>query len=66
MEKAYEIAADKLEWVYVGNIALAKGSNSNCPDCGALLVERQGYFTVVKDLEGDRCGNCGRKVNFRN
>lgn len=65
LEKAYEIASRELEWVYVGNISLGIGSDSNCPGCGSILVERRGYSTSVRSLAGDKCGKCGRKVYFR-
>ena len=66
LKKAYNIAKQELEWVYVGNIALEVGNHSECPSCGALLVERWGYSTEVQSLEGNKCGNCGREVYFRN
>lgn len=66
LKSAYDIAAAKLDWVYVGNISLDVGSHSLCPDCKALLVERRGYSTMIENLDGEKCGNCGRKVYFRN
>ena len=65
LEKAYQIAKQQLDWVYVGNIALEVGNHSYCPQCGALLVERWGYLTNIINLEGEKCGKCGREVNFR-
>lgn len=65
LEKAYQIASEKLEWVYVGNISIGTGNHSICPECRALLVERRGYTTKIENLEGEFCGNCGKKVYFR-
>ena len=65
IHKAYEIAKEKLEWVYIGNMSSNKGQDSVCPDCGNTLVKRSGYSTSVKGLEENKCGKCGRRVNFR-
>jgi len=65
LKKAFRIASQKLEWVYIGNAALTEGNNSYCPHCGTMLVERYGYSVKAVKLTGDRCGNCERKVYFR-
>ena len=65
LKRAYDIASGELEWVYVGNISLGIGNDSVCPDCGAVLVARSGYFTTVENMAGDNCKKCGRKVYFR-
>jgi pyruvate formate lyase activating enzyme len=64
MTRAYDIAKERLNYVYLGNIAADVGNNSYCPNCGALLVERTGYRTKVKDLAKDTCTKCGIKINF--
>jgi pyruvate formate lyase activating enzyme len=64
MEKAYKIAREKLRSVYLGNIDVAGTTNSYCPGCGNLLVERSGYRTAVRGLTGRSCSNCGREQNF--
>ena len=65
IRKAYDTAKRELEWVYTGNIAMEIGSDSECPDCGAMLVERRGYSTSVRNLQDGKCGKCGRGVYFR-
>jgi len=50
--------------VYLGNVNLEEGTDSFCPHCHALLVHRMGYNTMIKKLEGDQCGECGKKLNF--
>jgi pyruvate formate lyase activating enzyme len=64
MLRAYDIAKERLNYVYVGNIAADVGSDSYCPVCNALLVERTGYRTKVHDLSKDTCGICKTKLNF--
>lgn len=60
LERAYEIAAKAgLVNVYVGNIRSAH-TNTLCPDCQAVLVERNCYdvASVHLDAEG-KCAACG-------
>lgn len=66
LRRAYEIAREKLNYVYLGNVIVEVGQDSNCPHCGAVLVERSGYATTIKSLKGPECGSCGNKVNFVN
>jgi pyruvate formate lyase activating enzyme len=62
--RAYEIAAKKLHYVYLGNVHLAEGADSYCPHCRALLIHRAGYNSRIENLKGDKCGGCGNKLNF--
>lgn len=64
LHRAYEIASEKLKYVYLGNIMAEVGQDSICPHCGAMLVQRAGYSTRIKKLKGDTCSNCKNKVNF--
>jgi pyruvate formate lyase activating enzyme len=60
LQQAYEIAKEYLKFVYVGNTG---GTNdTKCPDCGALLIERNGYRTRV--LVTDKCPKCGREIGI--
>jgi pyruvate formate lyase activating enzyme len=64
LERAFEIASAKLHYVYLGNVHTDVGSDSHCPHCRALLVRRRGYDTHIENLAGDKCGECGQKLNF--
>ena len=64
LQRAYEIAAAKLHYVYLGNVLSNIGANTNCPHCGAVLVKRRGYTVQIENLRGDKCGACGNKLNF--
>lgn len=66
LAKAYEIAKEKLRHVYLGNIAIARASNSYCSGCGALLVERSGYSSQKRGLMGQSCSACKSQQNFIN
>lgn len=61
---AYEIAREKLDYVYLGNLRSDRGQDTLCPDCGALLVERRGYYTEIRQLSKGTCGKCGRKISI--
>jgi pyruvate formate lyase activating enzyme len=64
--RAYDIAGEKLNYVYLGNVILDVGADSFCPHCKATLVFRSGYRTRVESLKGDKCGKCGNDVHFVN
>jgi pyruvate formate lyase activating enzyme len=56
---ARELARDVgIRYVYVGNAVTERGSCTFCPDCGELLISREGYSVTLENLEGGSCGNC--------
>lgn len=64
--RAYELAKEKLKFVYVGNLRLNVGTDTECPNCGRLLVSRRDYHGKVVGLDSEgRCGGCGADVNIR-
>ena len=64
MERARELALQKLSYVYLGNVPGADGSNTYCPQCGNLLINRKGYRAANMGLENKKCRSCGRKINI--
>jgi len=62
--RARDIAAARLKHVFVGNMYLPGSSDSRCPSCGHLLVERSGYRTIVSGLDGSRCEKCGSETGI--
>lgn len=62
---AYDIGKKAgLHYIYVGNVSDPTRSVTYCPKCGALLIERDGYYTEIKnlDLKKGRCRVCGKKI----
>ncbi len=61
--KLYEIAKKHLKYVYLGNLMLSEGSNTYCPECNELIIERSGYNTrlVALNKQGD-CSSCGNHI----
>jgi pyruvate formate lyase activating enzyme len=63
MLKALDTATDAgLNNTYVGNIISEEGSDTYCPECGAVLIRRTGYLVDIVAMEGLRCKGCGHKL----
>jgi pyruvate formate lyase activating enzyme len=66
-----ERAAQKLLYCYTGNIN-DNGNNTFCLNCGAVLIERNGYKVKILGLIKKHtdnntyyCGKCGAKTHIR-
>jgi pyruvate formate lyase activating enzyme len=66
LREAYKIAKEKLPFVYLGNIEIHGASNSYCSNCSSLLIERSGYSTEVRNLDGQICNKCKKRQHFIN
>lgn len=64
LEKAREIASERMSYVYIGNVGEHEGNNTYCPKCRALLVKRSGYLTKIEGVLDNHCRSCGCKVPF--
>ncbi len=51
-----------LRHVYVGNVrGEEEGTATICPECGARLIEREGFRSVRRGMDADgRCRTCGK------
>ena len=66
IERACEIGKKAgLKFVYAGNVPGHSSESTTCYSCGKLNVERYGYQTSVKGLDGSRCRFCGAELNIR-
>jgi pyruvate formate lyase activating enzyme len=70
LRRAWEIGkAAGLHYVYTGNIwgsrQLAGCSDTCCPHCGALLIERAGYHVRPHWREPGQCHVCGTTLAGR-
>jgi pyruvate formate lyase activating enzyme len=66
LQKLYEIAAEKLDYVYIGNTRTGTGQDTKCPDCGTIVTKRSGYSVQKLNLDGKgACLKCGRVI-YRN
>ncbi len=61
---AVKIGKEKgLNFVYGGNLNKPnKDSNTYCPKCHSLLIERTGFSAKIIGLTKGKCTNCGRKL----
>lgn len=63
MESAYNTASKYLEYVYLGNVR-SKRNNTYCPQCNALLIERQYIANIVGVTREGKCAKCGKDINI--
>jgi pyruvate formate lyase activating enzyme len=63
MLAAQERAQKYLKFVYLGNIA-AGNNQTNCLECGRLLIDRSGYQTRIAGLQNGRCPQCGSEASY--
>lgn len=66
MRRFYDMARERLPYAYLGNAQQLKGtSDTFCHACGNLAVERKGYHTELKALDGSgRCLHCLEQLPF--
>ncbi|MBI5009737.1 MAG: AmmeMemoRadiSam system radical SAM enzyme [Bacteroidia bacterium] len=64
--RLYEIASEKLDYVYIGNSRSDSGQNTNCPECGICVTLRSGYNTRLINIDAKGCcTGCGNLI-YRN
>lgn len=52
-----------VRYVYTGNVRDPSGESTNCPSCGALLIERRGYELGAYELTAaGSCPSCGTRI----
>jgi len=62
MKKAYNLAREYLDFVYLGNMRLSAKKNTYCPQCGKELISRNGYSTKIF-LEKGECPDCHYEID---
>ncbi len=63
LEMARKTAIDVgLNYVYIGNVPGHYGEDTYCPNCGNVLVDRNGYFIRAIHIKNGRCEYCGYKI----
>ncbi|NOX14611.1 MAG: AmmeMemoRadiSam system radical SAM enzyme [Epsilonproteobacteria bacterium] len=61
IKKAYNIAKDAGLWyVYLGNTNMH--TDTICPKCGTILIQRNGYGTNAINITDGTCPKCNRKI----
>lgn len=63
LERLFEIASGRLDYVYMGNTHSDAGQNTNCPKCGTTVTIRSGYNTKLLNLDKQgKCSECGTLI----
>lgn len=63
MNTLYNYAAEKLNFVYKGNLRDVDAATTYCPSCKNVLIKRDGYRTVNAGVAPDgTCKQCGTNV----
>jgi len=62
LKKAFQIAREKLRYVYVGNAYIPGTSDTRCPKCSKVLISRTGYSINITGIEAKKCRNCGTPI----
>ncbi|MFX0177624.1 MAG: radical SAM protein, partial [Candidatus Hodarchaeota archaeon] len=61
--KAFEIANESLDYVYIGNLYQSKYENTYCPNCSKMVIERAGLGIKKQFLDSNgRCKFCGYSI----
>jgi len=63
LEQAREIAMKAgIRFVYIGNVPGHQASNTYCPECGKILIERKGLRVTENNLVKGKCDRCGEII----
>jgi pyruvate formate lyase activating enzyme len=60
LERAWQLCAQTLDYVYLGNVSSRMGTNTECPGCEAVLIKRSGFQARVVGIRDGCCSHCGR------
>jgi pyruvate formate lyase activating enzyme len=64
LQRAWEIAREKLSYVYIGNAPQLKAESTFCPQCGLEVIERYAYTIRMPGLDGNKCRRCGHAIRL--
>lgn len=53
-----------LHYVYLGNVSEPGGEDTLCPECGTLLLGREGFAVTGTATAGGTCPTCGRRSDI--
>jgi pyruvate formate lyase activating enzyme len=64
LERARQIGAEAgLRYVYLGNVPRHGGEDTICPECGTILVRRDGFRSRTCNLTPEGCcSRCGQDI----
>jgi pyruvate formate lyase activating enzyme len=63
LNNAAKIAIDEgIKYVYTGNVPGNEKSDTICPWCGMVLIERKGYSIIFNNITEGKCKKCGKII----
>ncbi len=63
LKRLAKIAADYLNYVYIGNLSTETGQNTKCPNCQKVVTRRVGYNIKLQNLDQKgNCSSCGTSI----
>jgi len=63
LDSLFELAREYLPYSYLGNINSDQGSDTHCPACSSLVIERTGYSTRISGLDDSgHCTQCHKSI----
>lgn len=63
LKRLAKIAADYLNYVYIGNLSSETGQNTKCPNCQKVVTRRVGYNIKLQNLDQKgNCSSCGTSI----
>jgi pyruvate formate lyase activating enzyme len=51
-----------LRFIYIGNVPGGRWEDTDCPECGRLLVRRRGFTVLDQRIADGRCPGCHTAV----
>jgi len=67
LTEVWESAIEILDYVFTGNVHPTDArSDTVCPKCHTVVISRNGYHTVIKELENGRCTECNYDLGIIN
>jgi len=64
LEKARQIALDAgIKYAYIGNVPGNQGTNTYCPKCKKLLIERKGFSILQNKIVNSQCSYCHETID---
>jgi len=63
LRRAHDLARERLDYVYVGNILIGGTTDTVCPKCDTVVVKRTGFQAVSHTTDGT-CPSCGEVLGI--
>ena len=60
----YNLAKEKLDYVYLGNVWDEKYNSTFCPKCKKKIISRTGYNTKIVGITKNKCSFCDNEIKI--